>query len=625
MMAEMEIETDDDILKKVAQDGSMDYSLWPGLLPALVSRIEKIVHHEFPIPHLPPPNLPVRPPSPRFLAPLPSSDPIDAPDSSDAALSSDETNKENANPSSVLQVTRPSAPPPPSSAPSSEPTTTAQQERQPGTLPAPIIALLEEITSTLTLNFTEYPPHTIQRLAELVLCPRQHYRHLAAYLHALDRVVHVTSGANIYPLPPAIPDMSAMSLLANGVGGAGAGRLTINTAAANNIGSDEALGGALLTPIPWLTRRANGGDSQDSSETGGSSPLSSGPSAAGPAAPPQQPQTVSPVQPQQQQPQRSAGGAASSSASARALEGQVRTESTETIEGPNGMGSIETVSVSVNGIPSMGAGAVLAQRGVTQGELLRQEQRAGVVPLSQLARQQQERAAVVAANAGPSAATSSSAAAEAAADEDAPMHEGDAADEDEEEEGVPHMQGPEDLGAADMGPQSASTSSVGPGGAVEMHGIDVEAAVGRRLQSPPPAQLQRTASLSPEATMIPRSPKREATDELVPPSASKKRLKEDQSGAEQSAAAPAAEEGEEPMKDAEGDLVIVDNAQTDGAAADTTSPAAAAKDTPADSEPKSSSPKKLDNGDEDQDMDSTTAEDTTAAAAKKEQGNKESI
>jgi hypothetical protein len=67
-------------------------------------------------------------------------------------------------------------------------------------VPPAITALLKSIASTLTTLFTTHPPHTIQRLAELILHPKQHYNTLASYLHALDRVVHVTSGAHIFPL-----------------------------------------------------------------------------------------------------------------------------------------------------------------------------------------------------------------------------------------------------------------------------------------------------------------------------------------------------------------------------------------------------------------------------------------
>ena len=67
------------------------------------------------------------------------------------------------------------------------------------------------------------------------------------------------------------------------------------------------------------------------------------------------------------------------------------------IDGPNGLGGIETVTVSMNGISSTrgdmtvsppnetnGIVSLRAEGGVTQGELLRQEQRAGVVPVTQL-------------------------------------------------------------------------------------------------------------------------------------------------------------------------------------------------------------------------------------------------
>lgn len=393
---------------------------------------------------------------------------------------------------------------------------------------------------------------------------------MVSYLHALDRVVHVTSGANIYPLPPAIPDMTAMAVLANGIAGAGLGAptgslgLPANTTAGNNIGSDEALGGALLTPIPWLARRANGGtagvgggggSSEDgSSDAGSTSPLSSGSSSGGgsvstPSAqqqPSRQPPTT-PTASSQASNTLSAGGGRNS-------EPQLRTESTETIEGPNGMGSIETVSISVNGIPSMGAagGSALTQRGVTQGELLRQEQRAGVVPVSQLARhgqtvsqqQQQQHAQQQATAANSSASTET-----ASADEDASMGEDATAGENGggEEEEVEHARGPEEIGAADTGPRPESSSpfTVAEDGTVEMQGIDIEAAVGRRLASP--EQQSRTSS-SPDSK-IPMSPKREATEELEAGAA--KKVKEGDSQ----------EPEKKPKTDAEGDVVIPDSSK----------------------------------------------------------------
>lgn len=352
--------------------------------------------------------------------------------------------------------------------------------------------MLAEITGILNETFHTYPPHTIQRLAELVLEPRKHYRSLPSYLHAVDRVVHVTSGNNIYPLPPAIPDMSHMHI--NGVTEAAGSQedsgdqkpelptqaiWASNSTGGAPIGSDEALGGALLTPIPWLARRAaNGGDG--SSESGESSTLGS--EAGGNSL------TVG----------QGAGSSTSSSSSptsqqrqGRQFEMQVRTESTETIDGPNGMGSIETVSVSINGVSSMSAAQ--QQRVITQGELIRQEQRAGVVPVSQLARS------------GPVVVTSSSSSLSSAADDggDTAMgeSEGDGeghkdtssekSDEDmADEEEAPHARGPDLIGAADMGPQktgNSSTFSISHGGNAEVRGIDVEAAVGRKHESQIPS------------------------------------------------------------------------------------------------------------------------------------------
>jgi hypothetical protein len=248
----------------------------------------------------------------------------------------------------------------------------------------------------------------------------------------------------------------------------------------------------------------------------------------------------------------------------------VRTESTETIEGPNGIGSIETVSVSVNGIPSTGAGvALLTQRSVTQGELLRQEQRAGLVPMNQLNRQQQQQQAQVAAN--------------DAAEEDATMTE----DAGEAEEEIPHARGPEEIGPADTGPQSEATANlIASGGSpMDVQGIDVEAAVGRRLQSPPAAQQQqqqeKASGSSPTGRdLIPRSPKREAADSLEPESPAKRRrddeaassldlnqtqptTHEETKPADDTVTASAEPAGAEPPKtDAEGDVVLPDAATT---------------------------------------------------------------
>ncbi|KAI0473649.1 hypothetical protein GGR56DRAFT_648413 [Xylariaceae sp. FL0804] len=471
---------EDGILRTVADGGSMDYSVWPALLPRLVARLEKTAHHEFPIPKLPPPPpaaaaaiIPSSLPLPstaqpeadateNFLSPLPSS-PANPP----SASSSQDADKENT----------PIAPR------TTDPALSAPAPLPPGTLPPQIADMLAEIISTLTSNFPTHPPHTIQRLAELVLMPRQHYRTLTSYLHALDRVVHVTSGLNTYPLPPV---HTGMSILPDGLSDG-----SPDPSPWLNPGGDEALGGALLTPIPWLQTHQHG--------LGGSPPAA-------------QPVSASLTPDAASQPGE--------------LEGEVRTESTETIEGPNGVGSIETVSVSVNGIPSMGARGI----GVTQGELLRQEQKAGVVPVSQLvpshhvhtgganaaAQQQQhiqarlqaqhQHQAQVSASPNSSASATSSpstpSSATLEADEEAAVAatiEGGAegagpvvsvrGGEDDEK---PHARGPEEIGMNDMGPQSATTTSptMGGLGGVDMQGIDIQAAVGRKPTEIPPAKAE---------------------------------------------------------------------------------------------------------------------------------------
>ncbi len=238
-------------------------------------------------------------------------------------------------------------------------------------------------------------------------------------------MVHVTSGAHIYPLPAAVQDPRA---LPNGTGShtepnsVSWGNSTVTVP---GLGSDESLGGALLTPISWLRPQNHTATSDGNNGN-----------------------------------------------NVKELAGELKTESTEKIDGPNGTGSIETVSISVNGIPSANlssqanrtnGGGLRAEGGVTQGELLRQEQRAGVVPAAQLA---------------------------------VPWSSGDAdgmKSEDDEEK--PHARGPEEIGMEDTGPQAAVSMGTA------MQGIDVEAAVGRRGEG----EIEETA---------PTTPKREADEEL---------------------------------------------------------------------------------------------------------------
>ncbi|KAF2139920.1 uncharacterized protein K452DRAFT_274471 [Aplosporella prunicola CBS 121167] len=351
------------LLEGAARDGSLAPSEWPRALEFLLPRLDHIVHHDFPATTLPPPPAP----------------------SSQDSLSAD---KENAPPS------------PP------------QADGEPS-LPPELRKLHAAVSTTLSNNFANEPPHTIQRLSELVLRPKQHYRFLPSYLRALDRVVSVSSTTAVFPLPQAA--VPASSSVLNGMSSG----VATNPAAV--LGSDESLGGALLTPIPWL--RA------DRERTDG---------AAG---------------------------------SARNQSELVR-ESTEMVDGPNGAGRIETVSV-INGmlgstptastmagtppttaassnVPSTTSDALREQGAVTQGELLRQEQEAGVVPVGQTT---------------PRRGLLSTAAVTGGTTE--PAEESNTQDEPPEEH--PHARGPEEIGAEDMGPQDRRLGG----------GIDLEAAVGR--------------------------------------------------------------------------------------------------------------------------------------------------
>jgi hypothetical protein len=271
-------------------------------------------------------------------------------------------------------------------------------------LPSELVALLQNIKKSLQNGFPRYPPHTIQRLAELILEPKKHYRFLPSYLNALDRVVSVQSTTQLFPLPIAtLPNAPGMLN--------GATATTTSTREAPELGSDESLGGALLTPIPWLANRRDSQPSTSSSSTGNSN------------------------------------------------EKELQTSSTEMVQGPNGAGRIETVNV-VNGVmtsvtsqPALGLGlgsssreghsteeTLRAEGAVTQGELLRQEQEAGVVPV-------QPRGLRM-------------------SDEEMGELENTAEGEDGERA---HARGPDEIGDEDIGPQDRPV-----GGA-----LDLEAAVGR--------------------------------------------------------------------------------------------------------------------------------------------------
>ncbi|OCL09806.1 hypothetical protein AOQ84DRAFT_338402 [Glonium stellatum] len=383
------------ILHDAAKDGSIDSNEWPRVLKTVLSRLDQIVHNDFPKPTI----LVPEPPPPPPLAAIHAR-------SQETSISSQESqsaDKENAPP-----ATSPSRPPVPpfSRASSTQVDGTPSSEEEPQSLPADVISFYTSICNTLSKNFSHKPPHTIQRLAELILNPKSHYKHLPPFLRALDRVVSVSSPTTIFPLPQAVLPSSISSGLLNGTA----------PAAPSTLGSDESLGGALLTPIPWL--RTDRGPSQS----------------------------------------------------------ELVSESTEMVDGPHGAGRIETVSV-INGIttppaspsstttassatlapdansstsasPSTNDSSLRDAGAITQGELLRQEQEAGVIPLSQNSPQARRNMHI-------SADTSSN---------------GQVIESVEGEEEHPHARGPEEIGMEDMGPQSHRS---------ERQGLDIEAAVGR--------------------------------------------------------------------------------------------------------------------------------------------------
>ncbi|KAL4896729.1 hypothetical protein BDV59DRAFT_112683 [Aspergillus ambiguus] len=253
----------------VANGGVMDFEKWPGMVEPLIERLEYIVYNVFPMPEVPPETTAVpisneqqpQQQDASFSNPVSSflQEPNPIPPSS---------NKENTSPVELQTPSRPTASstvaPPPSSSfdrvPDSQPQSDTTNGAGPEpTLPAPLMLLFDSTRSTLRSLFSTKPPHTIQRLAELIIRPNAHYRTLPAYLRAVDRVVSVTSSADVFPLQP-------QPAQPNGVApnGAESGSFMLPD---HGMGGDESLGGALLTPIPWLNNAAS--PSATAATTGG--------------------------------------------------------------------------------------------------------------------------------------------------------------------------------------------------------------------------------------------------------------------------------------------------------------------------------------------------------------------
>ncbi|KAL9119063.1 MAG: hypothetical protein Q9187_004383 [Circinaria calcarea] len=321
------------------------------------------VHHEFPIPRIPLPE------------PLPPSLKEEESGTTQGEQNSSQDQdhdpqKENAPPSSLPAVP-PTSPPGNTASPDVYPLVPDSQPSSisapPGTLPSQLLSLFSSIQSTLQTSFSTAPPHTIQRLAELIIRPSDHYRTLPSYLRAIDRVISVSSTADIYPLSVVAPGSSENGdVTANSY-------LTTGNAAPNR----DDFNGAALTRIPWL----------------------------------RDPTSVL-------------------ASTERPLTSDLRTESKSLIDGPNGAGSLETVTVSINGMSNVAreSNGSKTGSGVTIGAS--DQTQHGRVTRSSTAMTRKEEA---------------------------------------DEERI-HARGPDEIGMEDMGPQSATRGS---------GGFDVEAAIGR--------------------------------------------------------------------------------------------------------------------------------------------------
>lgn len=209
----------------------------------LIERLEYIVYNVFPMPQARPE------PIGQQSFPNHSSQANSIPESS---------NKENTSPTDIQtspQAARTGSPPSSERVPDSQPQPSGASTG--GQLLPPLAFLLSAIRSSIKSFFEDKPPHTIQRLAELVLYPTKHYRTLPAYLRAVDRVVSVTSSADVFPFQtPAVTNAQSNGLVLpdNSSG------VYMAPDFAHGLGSDESLGGALLSPIPWLTNASFEGE-----------------------------------------------------------------------------------------------------------------------------------------------------------------------------------------------------------------------------------------------------------------------------------------------------------------------------------------------------------------------------
>lgn len=209
---------DDMLIDGIIRDGKVELESWPSLLSCFLERIDEIAHRSFPAALVSPPSS--------------LSNNIDKHSSDDEKQSTDQ---------SITSTNH---------GPGAQPMDTADQPPQPAyipdtsdrTLSPDIVIMIASIKETLNTTFSTAPPHTAQRLAELIQKPNEHYRSLPKFLRAVQRVISVSSTTVQFPLPSAVEHPTTGML--------------------NALGSDESLGGALLTPISWLRNDAVSTDSE---------------------------------------------------------------------------------------------------------------------------------------------------------------------------------------------------------------------------------------------------------------------------------------------------------------------------------------------------------------------------
>ena len=416
-------------LQSIVATGSIDAKIWATLIPDVLIRLNYIVYHVYPAtPRKPRSKTVLR--LPQIRQELVKKSEGDAIKQQDGVQQEAHESTDTQGPSPSQQVlqngregrsTIPSPSRTDSASPVGQPTRTSDR--------SPAMKMLSmTIEDTLKTRFAQSPPWTVQRMSELLLDPQRGNKSLGSFLRSLDAVLSANSCMSAFPLSKAVPSDGQDSLAGStidrpGVIRTGLSQSLNDTSISSDVdpSSDEAIGGALLTPIPWLKRQPLHDASAGEEELDGVRMQSSPPNAEYTSlletldskhvsrrqgslrkrdedlitqlgSPPRDP---SEIQPEDHKPSVTSSEAASLSPMSRA------------------------------------AGAI------GQGELLRMEQEAGVIPATQGSR---------------SAQAQSTGGTTVATDEHGIVH----TDADEQ----PHARGPNEVGVEDMGPQPTGSPSL---------------------------------------------------------------------------------------------------------------------------------------------------------------------